>query len=103
MSRALLAGNIHDVQISLDGSREYYDQTRSLAGGKPTFDRILDNIVFCCDAIRCYLRINVTLENHQAIPGLLDELARRGIASRVAIYFSLVDDVNENSHGYAQH
>ena len=103
MSRALLAGNIHDVQISLDGSREYHDVTRCLAGGKPTFDRILDNIASCCEAIRCHLRINVTLENHQAIPGLLDELARRGIASRVAVYFSPVDDVNENSHGYAQH
>lgn len=103
MRRALLAGNIKDIQISIDGSREFHDRTRHLAGGKPTFDRIIDNIAASCDVIRCHLRINVDTDNQHAIPQLLDELTARGLASKLAVYFAHVDDVNENSHGFVDH
>lgn len=38
---------IKSIQITLDGRKEVHDSRRHLAGGGPTFDRIVDNIRTC--------------------------------------------------------
>ena len=37
--------DITSIQITLDGTKEYHDQTRYLIGKKPTFDTIIKNLV----------------------------------------------------------
>jgi len=59
------------VQITFDGAREFHDSTRSLAGGRPTFDRILDNVVAASSEIVVNVRVNVDSRNWRSVPGLL--------------------------------
>ncbi|MBL7203352.1 MAG: radical SAM protein [Desulfobacteraceae bacterium] len=57
---------IADIQITLDGPREVHDSRRFLAGGGPTFDRILENVTNLMNsdyAGRCKIRINVDRQN----------------------------------------
>lgn len=102
-----MLGHLHrssvtHVQVSLDGSREFHDKTRKLVNGKPTYDRVLENVARACEEIKVILRVNVDIHNHHAIPELLDDLVRRGLnASRnFHLHYARVDDINENSHPY---
>ena len=101
MLDALARAEIHEVQISLDGDREAHNRTRSLAGGRLTYERILDHIEGASTRIHCHLRINVDRHNHDSIPRLLDDLAARQLAGKVSVYFAQLDDVNENSAAHA--
>jgi len=38
------SARVHSAQVTVDGLREAHDATRHLAGGGPTFDRIIDNL-----------------------------------------------------------
>ncbi len=40
----LQTGRIREVQVTLDGPRAMHDQRRSLKGGGPTFDRVVEGI-----------------------------------------------------------
>ncbi|MCP4658129.1 MAG: SPASM domain-containing protein [bacterium] len=85
------------LQISLDGGPDLHNKTRHLLNGKPTYDRILQNVDHACDQLGVYLRVNVDADNHHAVPGLIDDLVSRNLKDRVYIYFARVDEVNENS------
>lgn len=100
MRERLRQSQVTNIQISIDGSREFHDASRCLPNGKPTYDRCMDNVEATCDEFRIFLRINVDVKNRAAIPDLLDDLERRGLKERLYIYFAHVDDVNANSSGY---
>lgn len=100
MREHLRKSKIEALQISLDGSQEFHDNSRYLPGHKPTYSTIMKNVEDTCDEFQIYLRINVDRANHAKLPELLDDLDSRGLTKRLAIYFAHVDDVNENSAGY---
>ncbi len=57
---------ITHIQITVDGLRETHDSRRFLAGGGPTFDRILGNIIKCQEVApktRIALRVNIDPSN----------------------------------------
>lgn len=86
---------IHAVQVTLDGGEEYHNATRSLAGGRPTFDRILKNVGAASAQIKINLRINVDDRNWRSIPRLVERLAEEGIAERnVSLHFAHVQPIN---------
>lgn len=63
---ALNALGITSVQITLDGPQEVHDSRRHLAGGGPTFRRILDNVSSLLSSPyegRCDIRVNVDRRN----------------------------------------
>ena len=93
---------IHRLQISLDGNREFHNQTRKLVNGKPTYDVILDNVARAVEDFKISMRVNVDLKNQHTIPEVLEDLAERGLNSHpnLQLYYARVDDVNENSHSY---
>jgi len=91
---------VTNLQISLDGSREFHDVIRCLPNKKPTYDTILRNVEDSCEEFNIFLRINVDSKNREKIPELLDDLDNRDLTRRVSIYFAHVDDVNENSASY---
>lgn len=100
MREKLKSSRIDLLQVSLDGARQFHDGSRCLPSGKPTYDRILENVNDTCDDFTIMLRINVDSQNHHAVPELLDDLERRNLKSRLFIYFAQVDDVNENSSAH---
>jgi uncharacterized protein len=100
MIQHLRNSQVQALQISLDGSKEFHDNSRYLPNRKPTYDVILRNVEDACDELDIFLRINVDAVNRSKIPELLDDLDSRGLTQRLYIYFAHVDDVNENSAGY---
>lgn len=71
--------NIKSVQITLDGDKEVHDRYRFLKGtNNGTFDIILKNLEEYCkytdSNIASALRVNVTDENYDSIPRLLDRI-----------------------------
>ena len=69
---------IHNVQITLDGSKENHDKTRVTVGGKPTFDIIYKNIINYLDIDeknRVALRVHVSSHaKEEDIKGIIDTL-----------------------------
>ena len=56
--------NLAMIQITLDGNREQHNKTRILANGKPTYDKILQNIQLCIDnKIPVKIRMNLSKDN----------------------------------------
>jgi uncharacterized protein len=75
----LLAVGVRDYQISLDGPREEHDQKRVRIGGRPTFDRIWENLLALRsrkDPFHVMIRLHVDRDNADSVPGFLEDLAR---------------------------
>ena len=80
---------IATVQITLDGPREMHDGRRVLAGGGPTFDRILANVEALMDSDwggSCQIRINVDKRNLDGFLALRTDLLERFEGTRLAVY-----------------
>jgi len=93
------------LQITFDGSKEFHDSTRALAGGRATYDRILENIIAAKNEIMINVRINVDIRNASKIPELLEDLAAHGLTepgSRLAVYFAHVVAVNDLAQEHEQ-
>jgi len=53
---------IDSIQITLDGTKDIHDSRRTLSGGEPTFQRILDNIDSLMHSSyrgKCDIRVNI--------------------------------------------
>lgn len=62
-------------QITLDGGREYHDNTRFGAGKKPSFDVILDNIrKLALSDMKVTLRVNFTGKNLESTREIIEIL-----------------------------
>jgi len=100
---SLKRSHVKAVQVTFDGPREFHDSTRALAGGRPTFDRILDNVVAASREIIINLRINVDSRNWRSVPGVLDELASRGLGEgKTGVYFAHVQAINEQARDHEE-
>jgi uncharacterized protein len=91
----LKAAGVTRAQVTIDGQRDTHDARRQLAGGKPTFDRILANVSAACDIIDVQVRINVDRANSQSAVGALDALAETGLQGKVTPYFGHVKAFSE--------
>lgn len=92
-------GDFTDAQITLDGTRELHDRRRPLAGGRGTFDTILDNVASAAAHITIALRVNVDHSNVAQLEVLLDELAARGLSGSVGVYLGHVWEYTEQVAG----
>ncbi len=75
----LVARGVTDYQVTFDGPREFHDRKRVRPGGRPTFDRIWENLVACRGStapFRIQLRLHVDRENAGAVPEFLSEIQR---------------------------
>ncbi len=67
---------IMEYQITLDGAEAYHNTLRTLKNGKPTFERIFQNILNLASfskAVIITLRINFNHTNFESIPELLHQ------------------------------
>lgn len=84
-ARRLTAAGVAAAQVTIDGPPDVHDAMRPHASGRPTFERILANLVEAVDEIHIGLRVNVDGTNVDRVAELLDLLADAGLAGRVQI------------------
>ena len=68
---------IRSIQITLDGRKDIHDSRRYLAGGGPTFDRIVENIRNCqkiAPEVRISIRVNIDNTNKNDFVNIRKEL-----------------------------
>lgn len=67
--------SVEYIQVTLDGKRETHNRRRRHAGGKPTFDRIIEGVESCLKSgISIRIRMNVDMENLNQCLVLQEEL-----------------------------
>lgn len=77
--RTLTAADVRLYQISLDGMASHHDKSRITAGGKGTFDRIIENITAALqtdEQFKISLRLHISEDNCDSVSKLVDFLAQ---------------------------
>ena len=80
---------IRSIQITLDGPPEVHDSRRVLAGGGPTYARILENVALLMESAyegSCTIRVNVDKHNRERFLELRAELLARFAGKRLSVY-----------------
>lgn len=87
MGENLQASGVDEFQVSFDGPREIHDKIRH-HNGKPSFDKIVNNIVLNKDKFNFIIRINVSEECEGRMGELLSQLDSGGLSEFATIYFA---------------
>jgi uncharacterized protein len=75
----LKAGNIREIQITLDGTEAIHNKRRMLKGGKDTFQKIVDGIDICINNnLTVNLRMVIDKENINNLPELAQFAINKG-------------------------
>lgn len=83
---------LNDLQISLDGSRQFHDQRRIPLTGAPTFDKIFDNIKLALSrGVKVFIRPNVDRRNLEGLTELISFLKSEGILDNPLVTFNYVN------------
>jgi uncharacterized protein len=93
---------VETVQVTLDGAAAAHDRRRPLAGGGPTYERILQNVGGLLERWggRLLLRINVDHTNSEGFFTLRNELLTRFAEKRITVYPGFVIEGSvRNPHG----
>lgn len=76
----LKKSGISQLQITIDGSKEYHDHYRFTKGGKGTYQRVVENVVLASRmGMKIALRSNIDRENYDGVYKLIDDLIDRDI------------------------
>lgn len=86
----LLQFNMSQFQITFDGDKPHHDKTRVYPNGKGTFDQVFQKFRLLLEHdVKISVRINVSSENYESIPNLLDRLKEIGATKKnVSVYFA---------------
>jgi len=90
MAERLKEMGIGSAQITIDGPEEVHDRRRKLHSGRGTYRQIMDNLAESAEILRVGIRINVDRDNAESAHGVLADLERRGILSKVQVHFAQV-------------
>ncbi len=72
-------GDIREIQVTLDGTEEVHNSRRGLAGGGPTFRKIVEGVDFALEnRIPVNLRVVLDRENINDLPRLSDFAMEKG-------------------------
>ncbi|WP_432510102.1 TIGR04463 family radical SAM/SPASM RiPP maturase [Kineococcus sp. SYSU DK001] len=103
VAEALTSRRVRLAQVTLDGAADYHNRRRMLLSGRPTFQRIVDNMKAAIREtdLRIAVRINIDSRNQGEIFGLIDALVDEGLADneQFSIYFAPVEAITEGCHG----
>ncbi len=90
--------NINNVQTTIDGPQEIHNTRRILASGRPTFQRIIENI----DALMnssytgsCNIRVNLDQTNLSSFFSIRKHLLERFEGKRLTVYAGHVDTTTD--------
>jgi uncharacterized protein len=91
------------IQITLDGPPSDHDARRPLANGRPTFDRILANVVSAAERLTVVIRVNVDRRNVDGLNALIERLIDAGLRGRVGLYLGHTEAYTEVCSSVHQH
>lgn len=100
----LNALKITSIQITLDGPEEVHDTRRVLAGGGPTFQRILANIDSLMNSSYegiCNIRVNIDKYNQELFVALREELLERYKGKKLSVYAGHVNTRLDHAYEHA--
>lgn len=109
MARKMYAGGLNRVQITFDGDKAAHDSTRVTRSGRPTYDRILENVgrsMAEAPGLNWNFRVNVSHRNVANLSYLVEDLGRvlrPGI--KASLNLSLINDTGlgyDNQVGFQQ-
>jgi len=87
-AKSLVEEGVSSIQVTFDGPRDIHDTIRFTRTGKPTFDRILTNVLEASEFLRIGLRIQVSARNSGRIVELLAHMKEAGLAKCLSnVYF----------------
>ena len=95
---------IISIQITLDGPPQVHDSRRVLAGGAPTYARILENVDLLMASGyegRCAIRVNVDKHNLEVFLALRAELLARFEGTKLSVYAGHVNTSLAHSYDHA--
>ncbi len=95
---------INSIQITLDGPPEVHDARRVLAGGAPTYARILENVALLMDSPyegSCAIRVNLDKHNLEGFLELRSELLTRFAGKKLNVYAGHVNTSLGHSYDHA--
>jgi len=69
------------VKVTVDGTADNHDRFRPFKDGRPSWERIIDNLFACRGRCRLTLSGNYTADTAGRFPPLLDALLARGFAA----------------------
>ena len=103
MAEKLFKLGVTSCQVTLDGDADSHDARRFLLSGRPTYERIANNLAEVVDRTRMQvsLRVNIDHHNKDNIKQLLRDLDARGLSRRntLGVYFAPVESITEACHG----
>lgn len=86
------------VQVTIAGSRSAHDILRPHKGGRPSYDRILDNLQSADPRLELVLHVNVNRTNVDSLPDVIADLERRKLLGRVVVELRRIVYPNTRSH-----
>jgi uncharacterized protein len=72
----LIQVGVVSYQITIDGEKEIHDELRPTVNGKPTFDKIMKNLVMMSESDKefyCTFRFNISDYNYNSVKCFLDK------------------------------
>jgi uncharacterized protein len=85
------------AQVTLDGPPHTHDKMRPMAGGKPSFDRIVNNLRHAVEHLDVVVRMNVDVDNAGLGEELLDRLDAAGLTGKLGMYVGQIVGVDDGS------
>ena len=82
----LLGCDVSSAQVTLDGPADVHDARRPTKNGRPTFSRILNNLIEASQRMNISVRMNVDQRNQDRILDLMDILKEKGLREKVGFY-----------------
>lgn len=94
--------SITDIQITLDGTKEFHDKRRITQNGLGTFNKIISNILKIDDYVDLIVRMNVDKDNISECAKLYDYISQLPFSSKVKVFFQpmLVENYGGESTCY---
>ena len=93
--RELQECRVSVAQITLDGPPDVHNRMRPLAGGGPSFDRIVENLHHAVNYLGVAIRVNVDTENYAWVEEPLQILAANGLSGRLQVYLGQLVAVDD--------
>lgn len=104
--KKLMSVQIRHIQITIDGPKEYHDKRRYLVGKKPTFDRIMNNLLSFQEICQTdnfpliSVRMNLDKNNIDGYEKLKNRMAEKPLNKYVYFYVASVYDKCDTNHRY---
>ncbi len=88
---------ISTIQVTLDGTPEEHDKRRPLAGGQPTFNRIISNLQTVKDILPCPVNIRINTDKHNVdqVDRVLEILEQHDLKNITRPYLGMVETPND--------